>query len=217
MKLTKVKTSGLVIKKNHELTIQKLKEAKELMDDPEALSAFDATDEAMSGEKLKESMDALIGHCEKEAKPAFAKISSLDLSPLCEFGGAGATQSVVETVAQRKAEVKKELKECQGWWVDYEIPDSAEKDNSELTEPELLSTVVEEYPEVAFASAYMPKWKTGGPFLSAIAALRQLLREVESETGALKDKIRDLALEVEANANMMKDAMNEVQKAIAED
>merc|ERR1719414_2580173 len=162
-------------------------------------------------------MTALSDHCEQEAKPSFEKITDIDLSPLCEFGGPeAAAGSVKETLKQRKEEVKNELKDCLSWYKDFSIPDSAGTVTSQLVEPVLLGPLTETYPDATFASEYMPDWKTGGKFLNAIQELRDMLHDLDEEAGALKGKIATLMDQIADNAKLREEISELVKTAIAE-
>merc|ERR1719330_10652 len=189
-----------------------------MLDSDDFLSEFEIKDpEIASGNKFKESMTALGDHCEQEAKPSFAKISEIDLSPLCEFGGPDAAAlSVEEVLKQRKEEVKTELMECLSWYRDFSIPESAGTVTSQLVEPVLLGPLTEAYSDATFASEYMPDWKTGGKFLSAMEELRNMLHDLDEEANALRDKIAALMDQIAENAKLRQEVSELVKTAIAE-
>merc|ERR1719323_1266452 len=162
-------------------------------------------------------MTALGDHCEQEAKPSFAKISEIDLSPLCEFGGPDAAAlSVEEVLKQRKEEVKTELMECLSWYRDFTIAESAGTVTSQLVEPVLLGPLTEAYSDATFASEYMPDWQTGGKFLNAMEELRNMLHDLDEEANALKDKIAALMDQIAENAKLREEVSELVKTAIAE-
>jgi len=189
-----------------------------MLDSDDFLSEFEIKDsEITSGNKFKESMTALGDHCEQEAKPSFAKISEIDLSPLCEFGGPDAAAlSVEEVLKQRKEEVKTELMECLSWYRDFSIAESAGTVTSQLVEPVLLGPLTEAYSDATFASEYMPDWQTGGKFLNAMEELRNMLHDLDEEANALKDKIAALMDQMADNAKLREEVSELVKSAIAE-
>jgi len=189
-----------------------------MLDSDAFLQEFEVKDsEIVSGNKFQESITALSEHCEQEAKPSFEKITEIDLSPLCEFGGPeAAAGSVKETLKQRKEEVIKELKDCLSWYRDFSIPESAGTVTSQLVEPVLLGPLTEAYPDATFASEYMPDWKTGGKFLSAMEELRNMLHDLDEEAGALTGKIAGLMDQIADNAKLRDEISDLVKTAIAE-
>merc|ERR1719254_462643 len=189
-----------------------------MLDSDDFLQEFEVKDsEIVSGSKFRESMTALSDHCEQDAKPSFQKITEIDLSPLCEFGGpAAAATSVEETLKQRKEEVKQELKECLSWYRDFSIPESAGTVTSQLVEPVLLGPLTDAYPDATFASEYMPDWKTGGKFLNAIEELRNMLHDLDEVANALKGKITGLMDQIAENAKLREEVTELVKTAIAE-
>jgi len=184
-----------------------------MLDEPETLAVFDAVspEEKDSSEAFQTSMTALSMHCKDEALPAFSKISSIDLTPLCSFGGDDAGQSVVSMVTTRKGEVKDELDKFKSWWKDFEV--SVDETN-EVTQPVLLDEVMEAFPEPTFSSEYMVKWKTEGPFLSAIEKLRMTIRDLNSEVEGVEEKIKGLADAYKNNIELRKQARSEIKAAL---
>merc|ERR1719461_414082 len=189
-----------------------------MLDSDAFLQEFEVKDsEIVSGNKFQESITALSEHCEQEAKPSFEKITEIDLSPLCEFGGPeAAAGSVKETLKQRKEEVIKELKDCLSWYRDFSIPESAGTVTSQLVEPVLLGPLTEAYPDATFASEYMPDWRTGGKFLSAMEELRNMLKALDEESNALTGKIKALMDQMADNAKLREQVTELVKNAIAE-
>merc|ERR1711920_392420 len=184
-----------------------------MLDDPETLAVFDAIspEEKGASDAFQESMTSLSVHCKEEALPAFSKISSIDLTPLCNFGD-GAAQSVVSMVATRKkGEVKDELDKFKSWWKDFEV--SVDETN-EVTQPVLLDEVMEAFPEPTFSSEYMVKWKTEGPFLSAIEKLRMTIRDLNSEVEGVEEKIKGMGDAYKNNIELRKQARSEIKAAL---
>merc|ERR1712217_89629 len=186
-----------------------------MLDDPETLAVFDAIspEEKGASEAFQESMTTLSVHCKEEALPAFSKISSIDLTPLCSFGD-GAAQSVVSMVATRKGEVKDELEKFKSWWKDFDVE---VEETNEVTQPVLLDEVIAAFPgpaEPTFSSVYMVKWKTEGPFLKAIEELRMTIRDLKSEVAGVENKITGLADAYKNNIKMRLDARLKIQEAL---
>merc|ERR1719471_2549892 len=189
-----------------------------MLDSDAFLQEFEVKDsEIVSVNKFQESITALSEHCEQEAKPSFEKITEIDLSPLCEFGGPeAAAGSVKETLKQRKEEVIKELKDCLSWYRDFSIPESAGTVTSQLVEPVLLGPLTEAYPDATFASEYMPDWKTGGKFLNAMEELRNMLHDLDEEANALSGQIAALMDQIADNTKLREEVSELVKSAIAE-
>merc|ERR1712066_289273 len=167
--------------------------------------------EKESSEAFQTSMTALSMHCKDEALPAFSKISSIDLTPLCSFGGDGAAQSVVSMVATRKGEVKDELEKFKSWWKDFDVE---VEETNEVTQPVLLDEVIAACPgpaEPTFSSVYMVKWKTEGPFLKAIEELRKTIRDLKSEVAGVENKIAGLADAYKNNIKLRLQARLKIQ------
>merc|ERR1719208_50799 len=188
-----------------------------MLDDSNSLKFFEPTDAGItSTRQLKESFTDLMLYCEQEAKPSFEKITTLDLAPLCEFGGDQAAVGVEETLKERKDEVINELQVCMGWYRDLSIPDDAGEVTSQLVEPVLLEPLMETYSDASFASAYMPDWRTGGKFLSAIEELRNMLHDLDLESQGLQEKIASLTDQMQENARLRDEISELVRQAIEE-
>merc|ERR1719429_472815 len=76
----------------------------------------DLQDENKAKTVLTESMQALTSYCQKEAGPQFAKITTVDLAPLCQIPDA---QSIFTTLEERKASVKGDLDYCLSFKKDF--------------------------------------------------------------------------------------------------
>jgi len=176
---------------------------------------FDAIspEEKGASEAFQESMTTLSVHCKEEALPAFSKISSIDLTPLCSFGD-GAAQSVVSMVATRKSEVKDELAKFKSWWKDFDVE---VEETNEVTQPVLLDEVISAFPgpaEPTFSSVYMVKWRTEGPFLEAIEKLRMTIRDLKSKVAGVENKITGLADAYKNNIQLRLEARLKIQEAL---
>jgi len=184
-----------------------------MLDEPTTLDVFDAIsgEESAAAVKFKESMTALSGHCKDVAMPAFSKIDSIDLTPLCSFGGDDAGEGVVSMVAARKGEVKDELTKFKSWWKDFDVE---VEEKNEVSEPVLLGEVMEAFPQPDFASVYMAKWKTDGPFLKAIEELRMAIKELTGTIGKAEEKISGLADSLKKNIQFRLAARLKIQEAV---
>jgi len=177
-------------------------------------SKFMVTDgEVEAQTAVKDQLSALSDYCETEAMPSFEKITTIDLSPLCKFGGPGAYDGVEGELGKRKEDVKDELSKAAAFYRDFSLPDTAGERTEILTAPVLLNPLMEAYHTTGFAKNYMPDWETGGKFLSAMQALRDLLKALESETDELKTKITILVAQLNDNTKLRNEVMDLLKAA----
>lgn len=137
------------------------------------------------------------------------------MSPLCKFGGPGAYDGVETELGKRKEDVKDELSKAAAFYRDFSLPDSAGERTEILTAPVLLNPLMEAYHTTGFAKNYMPDWETGGKFLSAMQALRDMLKALESETDELKNKITILVAQLNDNTKLRNEVMDLLKAAKA--
>jgi len=166
-------------------------------------------DEDASKKAFGKSMETLTSYCKDEAGPKFAKISDVNLAPLCQIPSADDVYSVFE---KRKTEVKSRIDYCLTHLMDF-TPEQVE-DSDELSPPVLLGKVTGAYPSPSFSSAYLPQWEKDGPFLTAMAKLRESIDALEDFSKQIVTSITGLKSSLKDNIEKSKIARKALQDAI---
>lgn len=182
------------------------------LDGDGALDIFDqgADEETTAKEAFQYTMQSVMAHCKNEAGPAFAKITSVNLAPLCQIPS---DAGVDESVEQRKKEVKQEFGTAISFMKDLTPPQGSEQAN-EVAQPVMLDEVVDAFPKPTFASQYMPKWREDGPFLKAIVTLRLAIQGLADQTAQLEHDIGQVADSVKNNIKLRVAARKTLNEAI---
>jgi len=183
-----------------------------MLDGENPLAFFDEVgeEEAAAKKGLTVSMQSLVAHCNNEARPAFEKVTSVTLAPLCEIPS---DITLYETLEKRKQEVKADLETARGYLKDFTPPPGSDQAN-EVAQPVMLDEVVEAFQTPSFAAQYMPKWKTDGQFLKAIEKLRLIIQGLAEQSGQLQENIGLLADSIKNNIKLRVAARAKLNEAI---
>jgi len=168
-------------------------------------------DETNAKTTLTQSLQALTSYCEKEAGPTFAKIQSVDLSPLCQIPDA---QSIFTVFEQRKTSVKGDFDYCLSFKKNFFS--GAVESTNELSAPLNLNQVTDAFPTPTFSSTYLPQWETDGKFLAAIKKLRETIAELEDQSAGISSSIAALSESLKKNVALSQIARAQLKKAIEE-
>lgn len=167
-------------------------------------------------EEMKAQLDAFHIYCETIAKDVFARVTNIDLSPLCDLGDKKQTMAeIAGAVQKRKDLVVKSIQDVQSWLDPFKgtLVTSAneESDYVEEGEPLGLRRVVgpmSQGNQNNFYSNYLKKWKKKGEFQALLVTIGQKVVDLD-------EKVNTAASEMARLANKGKAAQTEFEEATA--
>lgn len=150
---------------------------------------------------MKEQLKAFHVYCGTIAQDVFARVTNVDLSPLCELGDEEQTMTeITDAVQKRKDLVVKSIQDVQSWLDPFKgtLVTSLNEDSDYVQEGEPLGLrrvvgPMTQGSQNNFYSKYLKKWKKKGEFQALLVTIQQKVVDLDGKVNEAASEMARLA------------------------